>query len=289
MGRHTNRRSKIKAQSETVLALLLWCAAAGLWIGHPIRQLTPEPTLTTLSRTSQFNVAGIPNAPPRTAQGKSFRRIYGHSLVAGGIHSIDELMAVIEKDPRLAEHYKNFDLSKAHIITLDHNVVAYVSYRLAEGIYWQAKPSVIAKGEQVITDGMNFIRVRCGNLISYAPGFPTNPGEPKDIDIVVALRPVGPPDDVPIPPTIPNLPLPAPPLLGPVPPPPPPGGWLPPIVSPCCIGSGGPPPIPPHISADEFSTVPLKILGHSYRLPSEELAILAGLFLVIALRLTFPK
>jgi len=208
--------------------------------------------------------------------------------VAGGIHSITELMAVIARDPRLAEHYKNFDLSKAHIVTLDHSVVAYVSYRLAKGIYWEARPSIIAKGEQVITDGTNFIRVRCGNRISYAPG-PTSPGEPKDVDIVVALIPEGPPPVGPIP-AIKGPPLPPPPLLGHGPTRP--GGPWPPIVPICCVG-GGPRPIPspwyppPHISADEFPTISLPILGHAYKLPSEDLALLVGVLLVVALHFVF--
>jgi len=193
MDRHTYYRSEIRARSEIALALLLWCMAAGLWIGRPVLRLIPESAPATLGGTSRLTVTGIPAAAPPTREGGIVRGVYGHSLVAGGIHSIDELMAVVAKDPRLAEHYKSFDLSRAHIVTLDHNVVAYVSYRLAKGIYWEARPSIIAKGEQVITDGTNFIRVRCGNRISYAPGFPRQPVEPEDMDIVVALKPFGPP------------------------------------------------------------------------------------------------
>ena len=192
-------------------------------------------------------------------------------------------MAVIARDPRLAEHYKGFDLSKAYIATLDRDVVAYVSYRLNKGIYWEAKPSIIARGEQVITDGTNFIRVRCGNRISYAPGFPTHPGEPEDIDIVVALKPYDPPVEPPATPPIADLPI----SPRPVPvlkaPPRPPRVWLPPIF-PCCVGGS---PRPPRVGADEFSTIFVVIFGHAYGLPSEGLALLTGILLVVALRFSF--
>jgi hypothetical protein len=283
-----NHWSKIKARSEIAIALLLSCAAAGLWIWHPVFGRTRASTSVALSGTPPSTGMGIRAAPPRhKKKGRIVRRVYGHSLVAGGIHSIEELMAVIARDPRLAEHYENFDLSKARIVTLDHNVVAYVSYRLAKGIYWEARPSIIAKGEQVITDGTNFIRVRCGNRISYAPG-PTSPGEPKDVDIVVALIPAEPPPVGPIP-AIEGPALPAPPLLGHGPTPP--GGPWPPIVPVCCVG-GGPRPIPqpwypPHVSADEFPTISLPILGHAYKLPSEDLALLVGVLLVVALHFVF--
>lgn len=271
--------SKIKTRSETALALLLWCAAAGVWIGRPVLRLRPVSTAANFSPIPTFEITSIPTAASLRPKGRSIRRVYGHSLVAGGIHSIEELMAVIAKDPRLAEHYRNFDLSKAHIVTLDHNLVAYVSYRLAKGIYWEAKPSIIAKGEQVITDGTNFIRVRCGNRISYAPGFPIHPGEPEDMDIVVALTRFDPPVEPTAIPPIADLPLTPRHLPAVRPPEPPPGFWLPP----CCTG-GGRPPIPPSVRADEFSTIFVAIFGHAYGLPSAGLALLAGILLVIALR-----
>ena len=193
MYRHKNHRSKTKTRSKTALALLLWCVAAGMWIARPVRGLTPESKPVALSRISPFEITGTVTPPPPPTKSGGVRRIYGHSLVAGGIHSVDELMAAIKRDRQLAEHYKNFDLSKAHIVMMDHDVTAYVSYRLAQGIYWQARPSIIAKGEQVITDGTNFIRARCGNRISYAQGFPTSPSEPEDLDIVVTVRSVDPP------------------------------------------------------------------------------------------------
>jgi len=114
------------------------------------------------------------------------RPVYGHSIVKGGIHSLGELLDVIATDPLAAQHYKGFDITKAHFIRLDHNIVAYISYRVdGKGIYWSSKPELILAGEQVITDGTNFIRVRCGNMISYAPQSPAETDEPTDTDTII--------------------------------------------------------------------------------------------------------
>jgi hypothetical protein len=195
MHRDSKRSSKSRAFRKAALALALLAVAAGVWVNRPVHHRSPESTSGAQLRSSPFQITGTVTEA-QVLTGGSVRRIYGHSLVPGGIHSVDELMAVIERDPQLAEHYKNFDLPKAHIVTLDHDVVAYVSYRLGRGIYWEAHPTIIAKGEEVISDGLNFIRTRCGNEISYAPGFPRNPDEPADINIVVELRYVEPSDSV---------------------------------------------------------------------------------------------
>jgi hypothetical protein len=122
MRRHTNYRSKAQTLIETAIVLVLLCVAAGMWVGRPARRLAAAWTPDTMNHTSPFQITGTPTAAPATTGG-NMRRVYGHSLVAGGIHSVDELMALIQKDPLLAGHYRNFDLSKAHIITLDHDVV----------------------------------------------------------------------------------------------------------------------------------------------------------------------
>jgi hypothetical protein len=123
------------------------------------------------------------------------RAVYGHSIVKGGIHSIAELLDVIANDPLAAEHYKNFDVSRAYFIRLNHNVMAYVSYRIdGAGIYWTSHPVLIMAGEEVITDGTNYIRVRCGNEISYSQQSPVNlEEEPTDTDTIVqTFTPFGP-------------------------------------------------------------------------------------------------
>jgi hypothetical protein len=132
------------------------------------------------------------------------RAVYGHSIVKGGIHSLGELLDVIATDPLAAQHYKGFDITRARFIRLDHGIMAYISYRLdGKGIYWTSKPELIPAGEEVITDGTNFIRVRCGNMISYAPQSPIETDDPSDTDTIVqtftpfASVPLGTPAGVP--------------------------------------------------------------------------------------------
>jgi hypothetical protein len=114
------------------------------------------------------------------------RAVYGHSIVKGGIHSLGQLLEVIATDPLAAQHYKGFDITRARFIRLDHNLMAYVSYRVdGKGIYWTSKPELIMAGEEVITDGTNFIRARCGNMISYAPQSPAEIDSPTDTNTIV--------------------------------------------------------------------------------------------------------
>ena len=78
MHRHTNHACKTKAQRENVLALLLLCAAAGLWIGRPILRQTPESAAGAPAPALPFKITGIPAATPPKMKGASVRRIYGH-------------------------------------------------------------------------------------------------------------------------------------------------------------------------------------------------------------------
>jgi hypothetical protein len=244
---------------------------------HPLHQQQP---------TANRNVSPIPtlrtaaeNRP--TAERRTLRPVYGHSLVRGGVRSVAELMALIQADPQLAQHYQGFDLSKAHIITLDHNVVAYVSYRLEDGIYWTTHPILIPKGNEVITDGVNFIREACGNRIAYAPGTPVRPGEPQDMEVIVAftLPPATPPSE---PTTAPEpsggltrLSHEAPPSVSGY-------GWIP------SAGSGGNGP-PPQFSADEFPPISIVLFAHAVKVPTMLTTFLAGILLMLMLLIALRR
>ena len=54
----------------------------------------------------------------------------------------------------------------------------YVSYRLGDRVFWTAKTLKLAKGEAVITDGVNEARARCGNRLSPTPVEPVSPEQP---------------------------------------------------------------------------------------------------------------
>jgi len=102
----------------------------------------------------------------------------GHAIVKTGIHSVADLYRIILSDPEAARHYAGFNLDKAYMTTLQHSVLAFISFRVdGKGIFWSTKPELLRTGEQVLTDGASYIRARCGNRIAFAPQAPTNTQE----------------------------------------------------------------------------------------------------------------
>ncbi len=109
------------------------------------------------------------------------RRLYPYSVIPGGVESAQELRNAIAHDPLVAEHYANFDLSRAHIVRLTHDREVYVSYRLGDRIFWTKKRLLLRAGETVISDGKHEARTRCGNRISEKPVQPVSPqNEPSN-------------------------------------------------------------------------------------------------------------
>jgi hypothetical protein len=131
----------------------------------------------------------IPAAQPADAANN--HPVYAHSIVKGGIHSVAELLEVLRTNPEVAAHYRNFDVSKAQIVTLNHPLIGFVSYRIeGKGIFWTIHPISIPANEPLLFDGNLYIRLRCGNVISTRPMARVNKAEePTDLDTVVDLIP----------------------------------------------------------------------------------------------------
>jgi hypothetical protein len=185
-------RTRTAASRIRLLVMSSICLVALMWgfslLGKRPRPAPAQPNSTVASHSSpSARVAPAGRLLPVSSSWlESPRAVYGHSIVKGGIHSLGELLNVIATDPLAAQHYKGFDITHARFIRLDHNIMAYISYRVdGQGIYWSSKPELILAGEEVITDGTNFIRVRCGNMISYAPQSPAESNEPTDTDTIV--------------------------------------------------------------------------------------------------------
>jgi len=273
-------RSRAQDAIGFVVSALLLCVAAGWMPGRFISWRAPGLPPKIRSNNSLVKFSGTPASPAELATAVKLHHVYGHSLVPGGIHSIEELVALMLNDPLLADHYKSFNLPQTRFVVLDQDVPAYVSYRLDGKIYWSSHQTVIRKGELVITDGSSFIRARCGNRISYIPGFPTSAGEPTDMDIAQDLTPYDPPANAAEPPgPIAPSPLPLIPVAVPVVP------WVPPL---CCGAVPAPRKWPkgwpPGVSADEFSTAHFTILGHTVRISSELASLGSGILLILGLR-----
>src|SRR4030042_2271209 len=110
--------------------------------------------------------------------GEFRRQVYPCSVVDGGVHSVQELRSAIWRDPVVAKHYLNFKLDRARVTEAKADRDFHVSYRIGGGIFWTKKRLKIAKGERLITDGTNFTRTRCANVLSEVPQGKNSPDEP---------------------------------------------------------------------------------------------------------------
>ena len=112
----------------------------------------------------------LPSIPRRSddivLRGHEARPVFNGSVVAGGVYSLDELRAVIDRDPVVAEHYRGVDLDRMEVVTLTAGRAAYVSYRRGDKGYWTRSRVWLKPGETVLTDGTTTIRARCGNCVS---------------------------------------------------------------------------------------------------------------------------
>jgi hypothetical protein len=106
------------------------------------------------------------------------RIIYPYSVVPGGIHSSAALRQAVARDHVVGAHYSHFNLARIRVARLKTARSAYVSYRIGNKIYWTRRKLKLAKGEEVITDGVHSARTPCGNRISSTPQAPTSIQEP---------------------------------------------------------------------------------------------------------------
>jgi hypothetical protein len=111
------------------------------------------------------------------------RAVYPYSVIAGGAQSPPELMEAMTADPVVARHYADFDVTKAHRVTLDAPQLMYVSYRIGNKVFWTKHRLALPRGEAMLSDGVNMARTRCGNRISVSPVRPNAPAEPTASDL----------------------------------------------------------------------------------------------------------
>jgi hypothetical protein len=128
------------------------------------------------------------------------RAVFPYSVVPGGVETVDELRRAVATDAVVANHYKDFDLTKARVERLAVPRFAHVSYRLGERVYWTQRPVVLPAGETVITDGTRTARTRCGNQVADKAG-DTFPAEPAVavLDTPVSSRPLSSASSLPTP------------------------------------------------------------------------------------------
>lgn len=111
------------------------------------------------------------------------RTVYPYSVIAGGAQSPQELREATAADPVVAQHYADFDITKARRVTLDAPKLVYVSYRIGNKVFWTKHKLALRKGEAMLSDGHNMARTRCGNRISVLPIRPNAPAEPTSSEL----------------------------------------------------------------------------------------------------------
>jgi hypothetical protein len=217
---------------------------------------------------------------PVTASPKTQRPVYPYSVVPGGVASAKELQAAVRQDKVVAAHYSDFRTRSVQVIRLKKDRLAYVSYRVANRVYWTRKKVTLHAGETLLTDGTHLARTRCGNRVSELPAEPASPAEPAEKEMNNPVRPARPElttESVFPPPFWPGGLEPPPLALGGLPEPGMPGGGIPPLppIPPgsCCSSPSEPKPPhtplpqpyppsgPPPISTPEPGSLALLISG----------------------------
>ena len=130
---------------------------------------------------------------------RAAREIYPFSVIPGGVLDSQELAASIQHDPVARRHYQDVHPEHVWTTSAEEPMLAYVSYRKGNAVYWTDHQVKIAAGERLLTDGVNLIRGRCGNRISFkrptplAAGLVPPESPPPDIVFETPLPELTPP------------------------------------------------------------------------------------------------
>ncbi len=114
----------------------------------------------------------------RHVKGSTSRPVYPYSIIPGGAYSKDELIASLESDSVASVHYAGFRQSRARIVQSTFSEPVFLSYRIANKVYWTSRRVPLPPGESLLSDGENYARARCGNRISLVPQTPIAEAEP---------------------------------------------------------------------------------------------------------------
>jgi hypothetical protein len=172
--RHVPFRSRVGIAAALIALCCIGVASEALNLGWRTWQ-----PLATAERPA------VPFWPPSSLllpTGHS-RAVYPYSVIAGGAQSAQELMEAMAVDPVVAQHYADFDVTKAHHVTLDAPQLMYVSYRIGNKVFWTKHKLALRRGEAMLSDGVNMARTRCGNRVSVLPVRPNAPAEPTATDL----------------------------------------------------------------------------------------------------------
>jgi hypothetical protein len=150
-------------------SLLSVCLAAAVWAVVPAARRRGSAGPGTAGPDDPAVAAGLERAA------ESRLVVYPYSVIPGGAHNPSELRRAMARDPIVREHYADFDVARTRTVRLEHDEVAYVSYRWHNRVFWTSRPLKLPHGEVLLTDGAHYARTRCGNQVSKTPQQPTAP------------------------------------------------------------------------------------------------------------------
>lgn len=108
------------------------------------------------------------------------RPVYPYSIVPGGIGSTAELQRAILTDALVAAHYSRVQVQALKPVKLEHDLKAYVSFRMHGKVYWTSRKVKLSAGETVFDGGEIGVRGRCGNQVSEKPRSPVLPNRKEE-------------------------------------------------------------------------------------------------------------
>ena|SRR6185312_6616098 len=170
MTQRKRRINKLRVSLAT-LTLLLVAGLPAAWFVH---RKADTPNHSPISATSARA------AQPQKNNSTDQRAVFKYSVVPGGVRSQAELAAAAKHDPIVRRHYQGIRFDNVKETHLDHDMQAYVSYRVKDKIYWTQRKLNLHKGELVLTDGKNMVRGRCGNRVSLTKVIAPPGPEPSD-------------------------------------------------------------------------------------------------------------
>jgi hypothetical protein len=170
----TRNKKRILAYIGALVCLCF--SGVALWEAAHVQRPT-IPACTNVVPAPPTHLTGTIKAMP----------VYGHSLVRGGVWTLEALRS----NPLFTQLGFNTALGRSFVMAKDQCVrTAY----LKDGkVGWTKNCVVVHKGELVYTDGIYFIRARCGNLIGMLP---PDGGPGEVVDVTDTEIPVGTVDTV---------------------------------------------------------------------------------------------
>lgn len=183
----THRNRRIKRAPRTLWVGFAVLAAFGILCAFLLVDPAAAPQGEVGSLWQKVIAVGRHKLQTETGPGK--RVVYPYSIIAGGVHNKVEFEEAMKTDPVAAAHYADFNASKFHLVKLQKPMLAYVSFRVGDNVYWTSHKVELRAGDVLISDGQHLGRTRCGNRVCATPKLPTYNHEPSEKELNSPVRP----------------------------------------------------------------------------------------------------